>query len=116
MTGLRIVAKEHQGHAGHEPDILETLPLVFRGQLRNRGHESFAGGSQMCSLLKLESGDLDTSYDALAQQGLEPRADQCSRSFDLALPCGIAGAHIEDAVIELDGSHLVHGRTDGRAP
>ena len=32
MTGLRIVAEQHQGHAGHVPDVFQAFAVKRRGQ------------------------------------------------------------------------------------
>ena len=39
VPGLRIVAQQHQGHAGHEPDVFQAL-LVLARQTRSRGSDS----------------------------------------------------------------------------
>ena len=36
MSGLGIIAEQHQGHTGHIPDVFEPLPVVCRRQWLNR--------------------------------------------------------------------------------
>ena len=36
MPGLRIVAEQDQGHAGHEADVFQSLAIVGQAQRFNR--------------------------------------------------------------------------------
>jgi len=37
VSGLRVIAQQRQGHAGHEPDVLQTFAVVGHGQGFNGG-------------------------------------------------------------------------------
>ena len=36
MPGLGIIAQQHERHAGHEADVLETLAIVVQAERLNR--------------------------------------------------------------------------------
>ena len=52
VPGLRVVAQQHQRHAGHEADVFQALPVVGRVQPFERRNQGLCGSGQDSEPLK----------------------------------------------------------------
>src|SRR5262245_22292413 len=88
----------------------DTTVAVAKG-LNPPGSSLRGGGREILTDFHVDEAD-----DLLAEQLLQPGANQGGGPLDLALPGGIFGAHMQHVVAQLHAGGLVDGAPDRRTP